>query len=180
MISRNLVHRGSNQTTRVQLPLLDRLIDDAPDTLQDAPQSGAEAEDALKHSVRRDLEALLNARRRWSSWPDGLTELGKSLIGYGIVDFAAGAFNEPEQRNLLRANVEWAIRTFEPRLTAVRVMLVERADSLDATLHLRIDAMLRTEPAPEPIAFDTVVDSATAEVKVKARLDTPSADSDNV
>jgi type VI secretion system protein ImpF len=178
--SRNLLRHGSNQTTRVQLSLLDRLIDDAPDTLKEAPLSGAEGEDALKRSVRRDLEALLNARRRWRSWPEGFSELGKSLMGYGIVDFASGAFNEPEQRDLLRANVEWAIRTFEPRLTGVRVMLVESADSLDATLHLRIDAMLRTEPAPEPIAFDTLVDSATAEVQVKARSEVPGAEPGDV
>jgi hypothetical protein len=28
--------------------------------------------------------------------------------------------------------------------------------------------LLRTEPAPDPIAFDTLVDAATAEILVKA------------
>ena len=53
--------------------------------------------------MRRDLEALLNARRRWRSWPAGYRELEISPVGYGISDFAAGAFNDPEQREQLRA-----------------------------------------------------------------------------
>ena len=40
-------------------------------------------------------------------------------------------------------------------------------DELEARLHLRIEGLLRVEPAPEPIAFDTLVDAATAEVLVK-------------
>jgi type VI secretion system protein ImpF len=149
------------------MSLLDRLIDDEPDKMRDVPLSAAEAETALKISVRRDLEALLNARRRWRSWPSGFTELGASLLGYGIADFASGAFNDPQQRDWLRADIERSIRQFEPRLAAVRVTLVDRADLLDATLHLRIDAVLQSEPAPEPIAFDTLVDSATAEIFVQ-------------
>jgi|GEM_PF-6863958 len=89
--------------------------------------------------------------------PKGFSELGKSLLGYGIVDFASGAFNEPEQRDLLRARVEWAIRTFESRLPAVRVMLVRPA-SLEATLRLPIDAVCapnrqRTHRARYPRGF---------------------------
>ena len=61
--------RAAAQAYRVQLPLLDRLIDDDPDAQQDPPVSAAEALAVLRHSVRRDIEALLNARRRWRSWP---------------------------------------------------------------------------------------------------------------
>jgi type VI secretion system protein ImpF len=167
MISRDLLRRRPGQGPRVQLPLLDRLMDDAPDTAHDAPLSSGEVENTLRLSVRRDLEALLNSRQRWRSWPAGYSELGTSLVGYGIPDFTSGAFNEPQQRERLCASIEWAIRTFEPRLTAVRVTLIERPDALDSTLRLRIDGILRTEPGPEPIAFDTFVDSATTEVQVK-------------
>ena len=38
------------------------------------------------------------------------------------------------------------------------------ADLLRTTLRLRIDALLRTDPAPEPIIFDTMVDTTTADV----------------
>lgn len=160
--------RGGEPVQRAQLPLLDRLIDDAPDVRQDPVMSAAEAVTVLRRSVRRDIEALLNARRRWRSWPEGYEELALSPVAYGISDFAAGAFNDPAQRDRLRLQIENMIRRFEPRLAQVRVVLLDANDTLDATLRLRIEALLRTEPAPEPIAFDTLVDAATAEVQVKA------------
>jgi type VI secretion system protein ImpF len=156
------------QVQRAQLPLLDRLIDDAPDVERDASISVAEAIALLRRSVRRDIEALLNARRRWRSWPDSYEELALSPVGYGISDFSAGAFNDAAQRDRLRAQIENMIRRFEPRLAQVRVVLLDADNTLEATLRLRIEALLRTEPAPEPIAFDTLVDAATAEVQVKA------------
>lgn len=155
---------GRRAGPRAQLPLLDRLMDDAPDQLRDPPLSPAEAMEALRASVRRDLEALLNARRRWCSWPAELTELAASPVGYGIPDFTAGAMNEPGRRDLLRAEVEATIRRFEPRLVSVKVALIESANKLDATLRLRIDGLLHADPAPEPVAFDTTVDSTTADV----------------
>ena len=45
-------------TARVQSPLLDRLIDDAPDQARDPAMSAADSMVALRNSVRRDLEAL--------------------------------------------------------------------------------------------------------------------------
>lgn len=180
MNSRNPRRSSQDQVPRVQLPLLDRLIDDAPDALREAPLSLSAAENTLKNSVRRDLEALLNARRRWRSLPERYEELPTSLLGYGISDFASGAFNDAQQRDRLRSEIEQAIREFEPRLTGVRVTLVERNDNLDATLRLQIEAMLRTEPAPEPIAFETLVDSASTEVLVKPGSETPMTNSGDV
>jgi type VI secretion system protein ImpF len=168
MNSRYVRPGAADRGTRAQLPLLDRLIDDAPDQSRDPPPSAAETAAGLRRSVRRDLEALLNARRRWRSWPAGYRELDQSPVGYGIPDFAAGAFNDARQRDQLRSAIEQTIRRFEPRLTRIRVSLVDAQNSLDAVLRLRIEALLRMDPAPEPIAFDTVVDAATTEIQVKA------------
>ena len=52
-------------------------------------------------------------------------------------------------------------------------MLIDSDNTLEATLRLRIEALLRVEPAPEPIAFDTLVDAATAEVQVKPNSGRP-------
>ncbi|HTW25867.1 MAG TPA: type VI secretion system baseplate subunit TssE [Acetobacteraceae bacterium] len=169
MIARDAMSAGSGRAGagRAQLPLLDRLLDDAPDDPRDPPLAPAEAMAALRRAVRRDLEALLNARRRWRSWPVALGELATSPVGYGIPDFSTGGFAEPGKRERLRAEIEATIRRFEPRLAAVRVRLPDAAPRLDGTLRLRIEAMLRAEPAPEPIAFDTRLDAATAEVVVR-------------
>jgi type VI secretion system protein ImpF len=158
-------NRGN--AARVQVPLLDRLIDDDPDQTRDPPQSAAESMMALRQSVRRDLESLLNARRCWQSWPATLTELGVSPIGYGIPDFTSGAYNDANRREELRFDIEQAIRAFEPRFLSVRVTLIESTERLEATLRLRIDAVLHAEPMPEPITFDTLIDPTTDNIVVR-------------
>jgi type VI secretion system protein ImpF len=154
---------------RIQAPLLDRLIDESPDQTRDPAASVADTMAALRQSVRRDLEALLNARRRWRSWPKSLTELATSPIGYGIPDFASGAFNDARRREELRLEIEDTIRRFEPRFLSVRVHLVDTREQLETTLRLRIDAVMHAEPAPEAVTFDTVVDPTTDDVLVRAK-----------
>jgi type VI secretion system protein ImpF len=154
---------------RVQAPLLDRLIDEAPDQQRDPPSSVADTMASLRQSVRRDLESLLNARRRWRSWPKSLTELATSPMGFGIPDFASGAFNDVKRRDELRLEIEDTIRRFEPRFLSVRVHLVEGREQLETTLRLRIDAVMHAEPAPEAVTFDTLVDPTTDDVLVHAK-----------
>ncbi|HEY0418030.1 MAG TPA: type VI secretion system baseplate subunit TssE [Acetobacteraceae bacterium] len=156
---------------RAQLPLLDRLMDDAPEEEHDPPISALDALGLLRQSVRRDLEALLNARRRWRSWPSRFRELASSPLGFGIPDFTSGAMNDATRRETMRAEVEATIRRFEPRLVSVRVSLIESENKLEATLRLRIDGLLHADPAPEPVAFDTTVDATTADVYVVPRDD---------
>jgi type VI secretion system protein ImpF len=122
---------------------------------------------ALRNSVRRDLEALLNARRRWRSWPARLTQLATSPIGYGIPDFASGAFSDAHRREELRIEIEDTIRRFEPRFISVRVQLMDTPERLETTLRLRIEAVLHAEPAPEAVTFDTLVDPTTDDVVVR-------------
>ena len=153
---------------RAQLPLLDRLIDEAPERAHDLALSSGEAMTELRRSVRRDLEQLLNARRRWRSWAADYPELATSPIGYGIPDCTAGSFNDPKEREALRLDIETTIRRFEPRFMSVSVSLLDRETKLDATLRLRIDALLHADPAPEPMQFDTRVDSTTAEIVVRS------------
>jgi type VI secretion system protein ImpF len=159
---------GQTNAIRVQLPLLDRLIDDAPDRDRDPPISAAEALQQLRQSVRRDLEALLNARRRWRSPASGLTMLAGSPLGFGIPDFAAGVFNNQGERDRLRLEIEATIRRFEPRFLSVRVHLIDNEQRLDGALRLRIDAVLHAEPAPEQVTFDTIVDTVNDEVRIRA------------
>ncbi len=159
---------GQANTVRVQLPLLDRLIDEAPQNPRDPAMAAAEAMQNLRQSVRQELEALLNARRRWQSPPRELTELAASPIGYGIPDFAAGVFNNEGERDRLRLEIEATIRRFEPRFLSVRVHLIDDDQRLDASLRLRIDAVLHAEPAPEQVTFDTIVDTVNDNVRIRA------------
>lgn len=165
---------GSRQPApQARLSLLDRLLDDAPEQRVDQPVSAAEALAALRRSVQRDLEALLNARPRWRSLPPELTELPVSSIGYGIPDFTAGVFNDPVQRERLRAGIEATIRRFEPRFAFLRVILMDNSNPLEPRLRLRIEALLRAEAAHEPVAFETLVDTATTSVSVRDQGERP-------
>ena len=92
-------------------------------------------------------------------------------MGYGIPDFASGAFNDPRRREELRLEIEDTIRRFEPRFLSVRVHLVDARDRLETTLRLRIDAVLHADPAPEAVTFDTVVDPTTDDVLVRRKTD---------
>jgi type VI secretion system protein ImpF len=159
---------GTSQARRgvrpVEIPLLDRLLDSEPGPQHDRAMSPAETVALLRRAVHRDVEALLNARRPWRSVPAGLAALRLSPLAYGMPDFTAGALNDRRQREILRAEIEETIRRFEPRLAQVQVRLVDEGNLLRTTLQLRIDALLRTHPAPEPIVFDTAVDTTTADV----------------
>ncbi len=168
-MSTSRIDAGRRAPARPQLGLLDRLIDEAPEQTQDEAMSPSVALDRLRRSVRRDVETLLNARRRWRSWPAGLTELAVSPLNFGIPDCTGGKFHGTGEREQLRREIEETIRRFEPRFRSVRVTLTSAEDKLDATLRLRIEALLHAEPAPEPVTFDTIIDPATAEIVVRTR-----------
>jgi type VI secretion system protein ImpF len=150
---------------RAGTSVLDRLLDAHPDQAQDRPRSAAQTVTLLRAAVHRDVEYLLNARRPWRSVRD--PALRKSPLGYGISDFTAGAFNDRREREVLRSEIEETIRRFEPRLARLEVEVVEDASPLRATLTLRIKALLLVEPLPEPISFDTLVDTTTADVALR-------------
>jgi type VI secretion system protein ImpF len=162
--------RMRDSGARVKLSVLDRLLDDQPELERDRPLSATEALTVLRRAVRRDLEALLNARRRFAGIPKAFGELNNSSLAFGLPDYTAGAMNEPEARETLRREIERSIRLFEPRLIQVAVFLVPRENELDATLQLRIEALLHADPAPEQISFDTIVNAATAEIEVTGGL----------
>jgi len=117
--------------------------------------------------VRRDMETLLNARRRRVPTPPGLLELAVSPVGYGVPDPTAGAFSEEQRRLAVAREVEATIRRYEPRLMQVKVQLRDASrEAIDRVLRLRIEAVLRTDPVPEQISFETVVRPSTLDISV--------------
>jgi type VI secretion system protein ImpF len=147
--------------------VLDRLIDDAPEQLQDPQIRREEQLRLLRASVRRDLEALLNAHCRCISPPAGLVELQDSVIEYGVQDFLAAIGGVAQFRESFRRSLQEAIRRFEPRFVHFTVSLREDGDRLDRTLRFRIDALMHAEPAPEPMSFDSDLDPTSHAFSVK-------------
>jgi type VI secretion system protein ImpF len=140
--------------------VLDRLIDLEPGSGVENPPSRAQAVRQLKSAVRRDLEWLLNTRRN-AEIPDdrlGLERVKESLYAYGIPDVSSLTMANAADRNLLKRIVADAIKIFENRLTQIRVDLVDSSSGRASGVRLRINAMLRMDPVPEPISFDTLID----------------------
>ena len=156
--------RGIERTVRQTV--LDRLIDDEPG-VGDTPMTFSESVDALKASLLRDLDWLLNTRRIAEPAPAHFKEVGQSVYHYGIPDFTSlGGDKDAVERKLLRG-IEEAIRLFEPRLTAVRVQAVETSDPNARQWRFSIEALLRMEPNPELVVFDTVLDSTSGAFSVR-------------
>jgi type VI secretion system protein ImpF len=61
-------------------------------------------------------------------------------------------------RNRLVRQILATINQFEPRLANVRLVMIETPDSSKKDVRLRVEAMLRMDPVPEPITFDTVIE----------------------
>ncbi|HTH97158.1 MAG TPA: type VI secretion system baseplate subunit TssE [Stellaceae bacterium] len=147
--------------------VLDRLIQ--PQGGPVVPQPGWNAAlSQLKQSLRRDLEALLNTRRRPGKLGRDVAELGRSALGYGIPDFTALNLAASERQVAFGRALETAIRDFEPRLGAVSVTLLNSDQNLERTLRFRVEAMIRIEPVPEPIVFESVLDPISQTFSVKA------------
>jgi type VI secretion system protein ImpF len=149
--------RGVGETT-ITISLLDRLIDAEPESQMENPLSRAQSVRLLKNSVRRDLEWLLNTRRIADLPDESLKEVNRSTYVYGLPDLSSVSVGSTGDRNRLVRNVLATINLFEPRLANVRLVLVETPDSSKKDVRLRIEAMLRMDPVPEPVSFDTVIE----------------------
>ncbi|MGA2116377.1 MAG: type VI secretion system baseplate subunit TssE [Bryobacteraceae bacterium] len=145
--------------------LLDRLIDDEPRNRTEAAGRRSQSLNELKDSVRRDLEWLLNSRRPpWEPAP-AAKELWRSVYCYGLPDTTSLAMTSDEDRNRMVRMVAAAVAAFEPRLMNVRVTM-EPASSTSRVLHFQIEALLRMEPSPARVFFDTTLELANGEYAV--------------
>lgn len=161
--------RQDNERT-VTPSLLDRLIDRDPKQPADPPITRQQSVRNLKASLRRDLEWLLNTRRNPDEVPDAYRELSRSLYNYGLPDVTSLSLNSPKDRVRLLRALEATISMFEPRLDQIKVTAVETATSninLTRVLRFQIEGLLKMDPAPEQVSFDTVLQLISGEYQVK-------------
>lgn len=149
--------------------VLDRLVDREPLNSADPSMTRAQSVRLLKASLRRDLEWLLNSRRIAEELGPEHTELVSSVYYYGLPDVTALSFSNPKDRTKLVRSLESTIRTFEPRITNVKVIPVETATDggTRQVLRFQVEGLLKMDPAPEQISFDTVLQLTSGEYQVK-------------
>jgi type VI secretion system protein ImpF len=146
--------------------ILDRLIDFEPESRREAHRGRNQTLRELKLAVRRDLENLLNTRRRCVPWPPQLQELERSLMSYGIPDLTGASVGSAKERDEFRRTVQAIIARYERRLMKLNVRLVDVTESPDRAIRFQIDAVLWAEPAPEPIHFDSTLRLTTGTFEV--------------
>jgi len=151
-----------NQNARASI--LDRLIDNEPGTAREPVQYRISLGE-IKDAVVRDLENLLNSRRRILVPPPEYREVNNSLLLYGLQDFTSKNPDSPFVKQRLRQMIEQTIYRYEPRLKNVTVQ-IESPSKNTRDLRFRIAAVLTVEPITEPVTFDTYFDVSRSEYRI--------------
>lgn len=149
--------------------LFDRLMDVPVKGSSSGTETRLSIED-MKDSVARDLEALLNTRTIITeALLKRYPECGRSIVTYGLNDFAGRSLSSPDDRVYICACLERAIARHEPRLRNVRASLELRDDSTNR-LNFAITALLVVSSTQEPVNFDAVLQPSTLHYTIsKAR-----------
>ncbi|TVP74202.1 MAG: type VI secretion system baseplate subunit TssE [Gemmatimonadales bacterium] len=158
--------RSSGAGAIPRLSVLDRLAGGA------GPREGGGDPEATlaryRQSVTRDLEWLLNTRRLPDPGPlDDFPELRTSVLSYGPPDISSLSGDSSTTRRQLQRQMEQLIRTFEPRLTQVRVRLEEEGAGGGRRIRFGIQASLRLGSEAERMEFDTLLELASGRFIVK-------------
>jgi len=149
----------------IALSVLDRLIDHEPGHHAEPPLTRAQSLRRLKGAVKRDLEWLLNTRRTIQEAPPGAAELQRSLYHYGLPDFIGLSLRSTRDQQKLLKMIETTIAQFEPRLMSVRVRMEPLTENV-RLLRFVIEGLLRVDPAPERVSFDTVLELSSGRYQV--------------
>ncbi|TGU71376.1 type VI secretion system baseplate subunit TssE [Geomonas terrae] len=138
--------------------LLDRLMDQQPESPDEPVQFSRTGITALVTSVLRDLENLFNTRSCTSITSNGrpAPHADRSILTYGSRDFSLENPRSQTVRQAIRLEIVRLLSSFEPRLKDVTVRLGPTPG--ERTLSFRIEAVLHIEPVALPTAFDTHFD----------------------
>jgi len=141
--------------------ILDRLLDASPDVAQDSPVSFVDQVRETREAIRRDLEALLNTRRRPTAPPTILLELKDALVSYGVDGIISANLVTDESKLALARSIEQRIAMFETRLSDVRVSILKNSAMGERALRMRIQGAFRLYEGMPPISFESTIDPST-------------------
>jgi len=150
----------------VTLSVIDRLIDVEPERKLELPLSRAQSVRELKAAVRRDLEWLLNSRQTIEESPASLKEVGRSVYNYGLLDVSSLYLRSVKDQAYLLESIKAAVSLFEPRLINVKVRMEPGTDD-KRVIRFAIEGLLRMDPAPEQVLFDTMLEPLSGQYQVK-------------
>ncbi len=150
------------------LSVFDRLLDDSPESGQDSEPARSSLYTQVREALKRDLESILNTRRRFISTPLHLQYLDNSVLNYGLTDFTHENVSSLDFQRDFRKHVLDVITRLEPRLSNVEVKMLEGKDQFDRSLRFRIQGqMLLGENEREEIVFNSYLDALERNVVIE-------------
>jgi type VI secretion system protein ImpF len=151
---------------RVRSPVLGSIIDRLSDDVE-GPDAEGLSLTRLRDGLRRDLEGLLNTRRRFLSWPEELEDLDRSLLSYGLSDFTNSPIASDRFRKSFIEEVERLIAHLEPRISNFEVSIITGRDASDRVIRFRIVGLVQFGGEEQQISFDSHVDPVRCGVVVR-------------
>jgi type VI secretion system protein ImpF len=144
--------------------ILERLIDRTRDRSPNG--SGAGTAVAVAEEIRRDVENLLNTRCAFSGeWASERPEMAGTIVCYGMPE--EGHVNLTSQKDVddLGRRIRGVVERFEPRLSRVRVKVLERPKDLSRDVLLEITATVRVEDYQERVTWNSALHGGSIELK---------------
>ncbi|HZW19947.1 type VI secretion system baseplate subunit TssE [Noviherbaspirillum sp.] len=156
---------------RLQPALIDRLIDDAPQDRQEAPETKAISRSRLREIVLRDLSWLFNATAPLGAVDERrYPQARHSVLNYGMPCLSGKLASRVELFDL-EQTLRQAILDFEPRILPASLAVTGRQpeDELGHhnVLQFEITGELWAQPYPVELWLRTDVDFETGMVKVQ-------------
>ena len=120
----------------------------------------------LKNTVRLDIEALLNTRAIiFESMITDFPECAKSILTYGLNDFASLSLSNSDDLAYVCRCLENAIARHEPRLQKVRASIEVTPDAINR-LNFTITAELVVNEVREGVNFDAILQPSSLSYKI--------------
>ena len=140
--------------------LVDRLCDIEP-----WPETRSDSIAMFKHSLKRDIEWLLNTRKPIVPEVDSFPRTSASVLCYGLPDsqvFHGSGSRDPES---LQKTILQCLEEFEPRIEQPQVV-ISSSDPLSRSLHFQVEGIVRYEDMEEEIQLDTVLELISGHYEV--------------
>jgi type VI secretion system protein ImpF len=154
---------------RLQPSLLDRLMDDEPQSQQESREKRVMSLKRLREAVLRDLAWLMNTSDLTST--EDLRDyplVGQSVLNYGLPVLAGHTVSNVDLPAIERL-LKQAILNFEPRILKntlkVRVAVADDQMNHNAMSFL-IEGELWAQPVPQRLFLKTEIDLETGSVTV--------------
>lgn len=154
---------------RLQPALLDRLIDDNPNSQQESREQRVLSVRKLRECVRRDLAWLFNTTHLAAIQSlDDYPLVASSVVNYGTPELSGRALVNLEQ-NRLERQLRQIILDFEPRILRQTLRINTYVDEQEMSRNavaFEIEGQLWAQPMPQQLFLKTEVDLEMGDVKI--------------